>query len=152
MMKNKKVMVLGMARSGIACAKLLLLHGAEVYVCDTKAEADFNGALEEIKAGGARLCLGEAHPENILDGMDALIVSPGIPLEHPAIVRAKELGVEVMGEIEYAYRESTGLLLAITGTNGKTTTTTLVGEIFKNAGRTTQRRGTGDEARRRDGL
>ena len=69
--------------------------------------------------------------------MDQLIVSPGIPVDHPAVVKAKALGVEVMGEVEYAYRESTGLLLAITGTNGKTTTTTLVGEIFKNAGKRT---------------
>ncbi|MBR0366994.1 MAG: UDP-N-acetylmuramoyl-L-alanine--D-glutamate ligase [Clostridia bacterium] len=133
----KRVMVLGMARSGIACAKLLLLRGAEVCVCDTKAEADFGGKLDDLKAAGAAFLLGEKHPENHLEGLDQLIVSPGIPVDHPAVVRAKALGVEVMGEVEYAYRESTGLLLAITGTNGKTTTTTLVGEIFKNAGKRT---------------
>ena len=133
----KRVMVLGMARSGIACAKLLLLKGAEVCVCDAKAEADFGGKLDDLKAAGAVLLLGEKHPENHLEGLDQLIVSPGIPVDHPAVVRAKALGVEVMGEVEYAYRESTGLLLAITGTNGKTTTTTLVGEIFKNAGKRT---------------
>ena len=136
-MNGKKVLVFGMARSGIACAKLLLMKGAEVYICDSKAEADFNGKLDELKSAGAVLCLGEKHPENLIDGMDALIVSPGIPVENPAVVRAKALGVEVMGEIEYAYREAKGLLIAITGTNGKTTTTTLVGEIFKNAGKTT---------------
>ena len=133
----KRVMVLGMARSGIACAKLLLMRGAEVCVCDTKAEADFGGKLDDLKAAGAAFLLGEKHPENHLEGLDQLIVSPGIPVDHPAVVRAKALGVEVMGEVEYAYRESTGLLLAITGTNGKTTTTTLVGEIFKNAGKRT---------------
>ena len=133
-MKGKKVLVFGMARSGIACAELLLLRGAEVYVCDAKEEAAFDGKLDGLKAAGAKLCLGEKQPERLVEGMDALIVSPGIPVEHPAVVRAKALGVEVMGEIEYAYRESQGLLLAITGTNGKTTTTTLVGEIFKNAG------------------
>lgn len=137
MMKGKKVVVLGMARSGIAAAKLLMLRGAEVYICDIKKEADFGGALDELKAGGAHLCLGEAHPESLLEGKDALIISPGIPVEHPAVVRARELGIEVMGEVEYAYRESTGLLLAVTGTNGKTTTVTLLGEIFKNAGRRT---------------
>ena len=136
-MKDKKVIVLGMARSGIAAAKLLLLRGAKVYICDSKEEAAFNGALDELKAAGAVFCLGEQHPENLLEGMDALVVSPGIPVTHPAVERAKALGVEVMGEVEYAYRESTGLLLAITGTNGKTTTTTLVGEIFKNAGKRT---------------
>ena len=137
MMKDKKVLVFGMARSGIAAAKLLLLRGAEVYICDAKAEADFNGALDDLKAAGATLCLSEKHPEALLEGMDALIVSPGIPVDHPAVLRAKELGVEVMGEVEYAYREATGLLLAITGTNGKTTTTSLLGEIFRNAGRRT---------------
>ena len=137
MMKDKKVLVFGMARSGIAVAKLLLLKGAEVYVCDAKAEADFDGALDDLKAAGAKLCLGEQHPEGLLEGMDALVISPGIPVEHPAVVRAKALGIEVMGEVEYAYREATGLLMAITGTNGKTTTTTLLGEIFKNAGRRT---------------
>ena len=136
-MKGKKVLVLGMARSGIACARLLLLRGAKVTICDRKAEADFNGALDDLKAAGAHFCLGEAHPEDRLEGMDALIVSPGIPVDHPAVVRAKALGVEVMGEVEYAYRESTGLLVAITGTNGKTTTTTLLGEMFKNAGKRT---------------
>ena len=136
-MKGKKVLVFGMARSGIACAKLLMLRGAEVYICDKKEEADFNGALDDLKAAGAHLLLGEAHPEARLDGMDALIVSPGIPVEHPAVERAKARGIEVMGEVEYAYRESQGTLLAITGTNGKTTTTTLVGEIFQNAGRRT---------------
>ena len=137
MTTRKKVLVLGMARSGIACAKLLLQRGAEVYISDKKTEAQFNGALDELRAGGVHFRLGEEHPENLIEGMDALIVSPGIPVTHAAVVRAKALGVEVMGEIEYAYRESTGLLLAITGTNGKTTTTTLVGEIFKNAGRRT---------------
>ena len=136
-MENSKVMVLGMARSGIACAKLLMLRGARVTICDSKDEAAFGGKLDELKAAGARLLLGEKHPEDHLEGLDQLIVSPGIPVDHPAIVKAKALGVEVLGEIEYAYRESTGLLIAITGTNGKTTTTTLVGEIFKNAGRTT---------------
>ena len=136
-MKGKKVLVLGMARSGIACARLLLLKGAQVTICDAKDEATFGDKLDELRAAGAAFRMGEAHPEDLLEGMDALIVSPGVPVEHPAIVRAKALGIEVMGEVEYAYRESKGLLLAITGTNGKTTTTTLVGEIFKNAGRRT---------------
>ena len=136
-MNVKKAMVLGMARSGIAAAKLLQLRGAEVWVCDTKKKADFNGALDELEKNGAHLLLEEKHPEEHLEGLDLLVVSPGIRIEHPAIERAKALGVEVVGEIEYAYRESTGLLLAVTGTNGKTTTVTLLGEIFKNAGRKT---------------
>lgn len=136
-MSVKKAMVLGMARSGIAVAKLLQLRGAEVWVCDAKKLENFNGALDDLIANGAHLLLDEKHPEEHLEGLDMLVVSPGIRIEHPAIVKAKELGVEVVGEIEYAYRESTGMLLAVTGTNGKTTTVTLLGEIFKNAGRQT---------------
>ncbi|MBQ8507011.1 MAG: UDP-N-acetylmuramoyl-L-alanine--D-glutamate ligase [Clostridia bacterium] len=132
-----KAMVLGLARSGIAVTKLLLLRGNEVWACDSKEREAFKGALDEVEKDGAHLLLGEKEPQNHLTGMDALIVSPGIPLTHPVMAKAKELGVEVMGEIEYAYRESTGKLLAITGTNGKTTTVTLLGEIMKNAGKRT---------------
>lgn len=136
-MKVNHAMVLGMARSGIAVAKLLLLRGAEVTVCDAKKKEDFQGALDEIEQKGAHLLLDEKHPEEHLEGIDLLVVSPGIRIEHPAIEAAKAKGIEVVGEIEYAYRESMGTLLAVTGTNGKTTTVTLLGEIFKNAGRRT---------------
>ena len=74
--------------------------------------------------------------ETLIPLMDLLVVSPGIRIEHPAIERAKALGVEVVGEIEYAYRESTGLLLALTGTNGKTTTTALLEHVLLSAGKT----------------
>ena len=136
-MKVNRAMVLGMARSGIAAARLLLLRGASVVACDAKPREAFAGALDELEREGAQLLLGEPHPEDHLEGLDLLVVSPGIRIEHPAIVRAGELGIEVVGEVEYAYRESTGLLLAVTGTNGKTTTTKLAGDIFRNAGRTT---------------
>ena len=134
---SKKAMVLGLARSGIAVCGLLLSRGWDVLACDSKEKAAFNGALDEIERNGAKLCLGEKEPQKQLSGMDILIVSPGIPLTHPVFAAAKEAGVEVMGEIEYAYRESTGMLLAITGTNGKTTTVSLLGEIFRNAGKRT---------------
>ena len=132
-----KAMVLGMARSGIACAKLLLARGNEAWITDTRPLESFEGQLDSLIEAGAHPLIPEAHPEEHLEGLDALIVSPVIELTHPAVVRAKELGIEVMGEIEYAYRENKGLLLAITGTNGKTTTVSLLGEIFRNAGRTT---------------
>lgn len=133
-MQIKRALVLGMARSGVAAARLLLERGCEVTICDQKTKDQFEGALDELNVQGVHWHLGE-DPAALLDGMDALIVSPGVPDTHPAIQKAREMGVEVMGELEYAYRESTGLLLAVTGTNGKTTTCTLLGEIFKNAGR-----------------
>ena len=134
---GQRAMVLGLARSGIAVSDLLLARGWEVLACDTKEREKFEGALDGIEARGAKLCLGEKEPERLLPGMDMLVVSPGVPLTHPIMGRAKELGIEVVGEIEYAYRESKGELLAVTGTNGKTTTVTLLGEIFKNAGKRT---------------
>ena len=136
-MQIQKALVLGMARSGAAAARLLLARGCEVTICDVKPREQFAGALDDLDVPGVRWQLGVEDPLPLIEGMDALIVSPGIPDTHPAVVRARELGVEVMGELEYAYRESTGTLLAVTGTNGKTTTSTLLGEIFKNAGRRT---------------
>ena len=121
-MEIRKALVLGMARSGAAAARLLLARGCEVTICDQKAREAFKGALDDLDVPGVHWHLGEENPLPLLEGMDALILSPGIPDTHPAVVRARELGVEVMGELEYAYRESTGLLLAVTGTNGKTTT------------------------------
>lgn len=132
-MRIDRALVFGMARSGAAAARLLLQRGAEVTICDAKTKEQFAGALDDLNVQGVHWHLGE-DPTGFLEGMDAMILSPGIADTHPAVVRAREMGVEVLSEIEYAYRESTGLLLAVTGTNGKTTTCTLLGEIFKNAG------------------
>ena len=135
-MKDKKVLVFGMARSGVAAARLLREKGAEVHITDAKAADKFADALDELKEGVV-WHLGEAHPENLIEGMDLLVISPGIPIDHVAVQKARELGVEVIGEVELAYRFSNGQLLAVTGTNGKTTTCTLLGEIFKKAGKRT---------------
>lgn len=72
-----------------------------------------------------------------LDGIDAMVISPVVPDNAPFVLKAKEMGVYVTGELEMAYQLSSGEMVAITGTNGKTTTVTLLGEIFRNAGRTT---------------
>ena len=133
-MKIDQALVIGMARSGIAAVKLLVLRGARVVVNDQKPRAEFGDALDEIALPGVEFRLGE-DPAALLEGCDALVISPGVPVAAPVVARAKEMGIEVMGELEYAYRESCCALNAITGTNGKTTTTTLLGEIFKNAGR-----------------
>ncbi|MBE5808719.1 MAG: UDP-N-acetylmuramoyl-L-alanine--D-glutamate ligase [Clostridiales bacterium] len=130
----KNTLVFGMARSGIAAAELLLSKGAAVTLCDMRTLDKFEGQLDALIEKGAKLMLGEAHPEERLEGFDLVVVSPGIRLDHPAIARAKELKIPVMAEIELAYRFSKGTLMAVTGTNGKTTTTTLLGEICKNAG------------------
>ena len=133
---GKRVLVCGMARSGIAAAKLLLSLGAQVTITDTKPEADFGGALDELRAPGCVFALGQA-ADALIAGQDMMIISPGIAWAKPFVQSAIAQGVEVMGELELGARLTKGALVAITGTNGKTTTTTLVGELFRAAGRTT---------------
>ncbi|MBQ3080629.1 MAG: UDP-N-acetylmuramoyl-L-alanine--D-glutamate ligase [Clostridia bacterium] len=135
-MIGKKVLVWGMARSGIAAAKLLNDAGAYVRINDLKNADQIGSQIDELKLHGIEWRLGE-NIENVLDGMDMLVISPGIPEAHPAVKKARDMGIEVIGEVELAYRLSRGRVVAVTGTNGKTTTTSLLGEIFKNAGKVT---------------
>lgn len=125
-----------MARSGIAAAKLVNDAGASVLINDLKSAEQLGSALDVLKTEGIEFRLQEP-VENVLDGVDILVISPGIPFDHPAVKMAQEKGIEVIGEIEIAYRLSKGHVIGITGTNGKTTTTSLIGAIFENAGKTT---------------
>ncbi|MBP3656386.1 MAG: UDP-N-acetylmuramoyl-L-alanine--D-glutamate ligase [Clostridia bacterium] len=134
--ENRRVLVCGMARSGIAAAKLLRSMGAQVTINDLKKEEDFGGALDELRRLGCRFGLGDA-PQAHFDGIDLLVMSPGIAWAKPFIQEALARGIEVIGELELGARLTQGALTAITGTNGKTTTTTLTGEIFRAAGRRT---------------
>lgn len=134
--RNRRMIVCGMARSGIAAAKLLCQRGAQVTISDMKAEAEFGGALEELRALGCAFALGEG-PQAHLDGQEIMVISPGIAWAKPFVQEAIGRGVEVIGELELGARMTRGTLLAITGTNGKTTTTTLVGELCRAAGYTT---------------
>lgn len=134
--KDRRVLVVGLARSGVAAAALLCRLGAKVTANDSKTQAELGGALDALSGLSIDLRLGEA-AEGLLAGQDVLVISPGIPYAAPFVQRALSLGIEVIGEVELAARVSRSPLIAITGTNGKTTTTTLTGEIFKNAGRRT---------------
>lgn len=125
-----------MARSGIHAAKLASDAGATVRINDIKSAEQIGSALDMLKTEGVEWRLGEAI-ESVLDGMDILVISPGIPYDHPAVQKAKEMGIEVIGEIELAFRLGQGHVVGITGTNGKTTTTSLLGAIFENAGKVT---------------
>jgi len=127
-----RVVVMGAARSGIAAAELLVRRGAEVTLSDVKpsiAEAD---RMQEI---GVALSLG-SNDAAVLEQADLIVMSPGVPLDLPAIVAARARGVAVMGELELASRWLQGRLIAITGTKGKSTTTTLVGRMLEAAGKT----------------
>lgn len=136
-MQGKRVMILGMARSGVAAAKLLSEKGALVRINDLKTREQLGDALKPLEGlANIEWRLGEK-PDELLSGMDVLVISPGVPIESPIVKRAESLGVEVIGEIELSARLSKGRLVAISGTNGKTTTTTLTGEIFKASGANT---------------
>ena len=134
--RNKKVLVIGFGRSGQAACRELLRVGARVSVQDAGEESKFDpNLISFFRDAGAVFYLG-SQPEEMGD-FDMIVLSPGVSPELDFIQDAVSKGVEVIGELEIAYRIGKGNFVAITGTNGKTTTTTLVGDIFKRAGRST---------------
>ena len=135
-LKDKKILVVGMGKSGIAATQALLKLGAEVSVYDGKNEDKICTQLIQFLKNKNVTCYFSEEPTN-LNELDMVVISPGVPTELEFVQKAKAGGAEVIGELEIAYRIGKGRYVAITGTNGKTTTTTLVGEIFKNSGRKT---------------
>jgi UDP-N-acetylmuramoylalanine--D-glutamate ligase len=132
-LKNKKVLVVGLGKSGLAAALFLRHRGAQVTVSDARsAEAlakDIPALLEEgimVETGG--------HGLLTFRRQDLIVVSPGVPLNTPELAQVRSFGLPVIGELELAARFLKGKILAITGSNGKTTTTALVGEILEKAG------------------
>jgi UDP-N-acetylmuramoylalanine--D-glutamate ligase len=134
---GKKVLVLGAARSGIACAKFLAARGATVALSDAKPIEEWSAEALALKDKGVGCLAGEA-PGWLLDQLDLVVISPGIPTKAIPVRYAERAGAEVIGEIELASRFLKGRIVAITGSNGKTTTTSLIGEILKDAGLPTQ--------------
>lgn len=129
---GKKALVCGMARSGIAAAKLLNRLGARVTLQDMKKREEISADVLALEGEGIVLFTG-ANPDEIACAQDLIVLSPGIPCDLPFIAAAEEAGIEVISEVELAYRLTPCPITAITGTNGKTTTTTLTGEIMKTA-------------------
>ena len=134
--ENKKTLVVGMARSGIAAAQLLRANGAIVTVNDSKSEEELGEALGVLDGLQVTRRFGCAAMD-LLEGQDVLVISPGIPESAPFVVKARGMGLYVIGELELAFQLSRGSLIAVSGTNGKTTTVSLLGEIFRNAGKMT---------------
>jgi UDP-N-acetylmuramoylalanine--D-glutamate ligase len=124
---KKKVLVCGMARSGQSAARLLRKLGADVTAQDLKEDVDWTFPPE---AENIHLYLGK-NPDAVVEMFDMLVVSPGIPFNMPFIEKARSLNIPVWGELELAYSCCKCPIVAITGTNGKTTVTTLVGEILR---------------------
>ena len=136
-LKNKKVLLIGLAKTGISTIKHLNRLGAKVVVNDIKDKEKLKDILDELSdLNNVEYILGY-HPENV-DDIDMTVVSPGVPLDLPFILKLKAKNIEIIGEVELAYRLSQNpIFIGITGTNGKTTTTSLVGEIFKKASKDT---------------
>lgn len=130
---NKKILVLGAGISGIAVAQILQRAGAYVTLNDAKPKEEFKKDFSFLENQGIELLLGR-QDQALLDGVDILVVSPGISIYIPLIETARKRAIAVMSEIEIAYRLCKAPIIAITGTNGKTTTTTLVGEMVKTTG------------------
>src|ERR1043166_7128778 len=130
---GKKVLIVGAARSGIAAARFLLAQGAIVALTDQKPIEKWTPEALALKEAGVGLLPGEA-PSWLLDQLDVVVVSPGVPATIIPIRYAERAGAEVIGEVELAARYLKGRLVAITGSNGKTTTTPLIGELLRGAG------------------
>lgn len=133
-MKGQKVLVVGSGISGIAAVKLLTGQGAEVILYDSNEKITQEQLWEklrgqEILPDASVTCIAGKLPEEL--AVDVLVLSPGVPTDLPWILEKKKAGIPVLGEIELGFRYEKGRVIAITGTNGKTTTTTLVGEIMK---------------------
>ncbi len=132
-LKNKRVLVVGLGKSGLAAALFLRDRGARVTVSDTRSAQALAKEIPALMDAGIAVELG-GHGLLTFRRQDLIVVSPGVPLETPEVAQAARLGTPVIGELELASRFLTGKVVAITGSNGKTTTTTLVGRIFEDAG------------------
>jgi UDP-N-acetylmuramoylalanine--D-glutamate ligase len=131
--EGKKVLVVGVARSGIAAARLLSSRGAMVIANDVKPESVMPEACEELRKLGVMLSLG-GHPESLFVNADLIVLSPGVPADLAQLEAARRGGIEIISEPELAGRFLRGRMIGVTGSNGKTTVTTLVGELMRAAG------------------
>ena len=136
MFQNNKILILGLARSGYEAAKILVERNNHVVLNDNKTEDKLDSKqVDKLRSLGVELVFG-SHPDDLLDdSFDYLIKNPGVPIDHKYVIQARNLGIEVINEVEMAYRllPKNVDIIGITGTNGKTTTTTLIYEIMHKA-------------------
>ncbi len=131
---SEKTLVVGLGKSGQAVCALLLSRGGAVTATDLRSRPEFNGALNGIEEAGCLLRLGSHQVEDFL-AADRIVVSPGVPLDIEPLKEARRREIEIVGELEWSCRQISLPVIAVTGTNGKTTTTALIGEMLKQAGR-----------------
>jgi UDP-N-acetylmuramoylalanine--D-glutamate ligase len=132
-LNGKRALVVGLGKSGVASALFLKAHGAKVTVSDTKSGDELRNEIPVLLDHGITVETG-GHGDRTFRGQDLIVVSPGVPVDAPPLVQARALGEAVIGEIELAAQFLPGPIVAITGSNGKTTTTTLTWEIMTAAG------------------
>ena len=132
-LNGKRVLVVGLGKSGVASALFMKKHGAKVTVSDTKSGDELRNEIPVLLDNGITVETG-GHGDRTFRGQDLIVVSPGVPVDAPPLAQARSLGESVIGEIELAAQFLPGPIVAITGSNGKTTTTTLTGEIMVAAG------------------
>jgi UDP-N-acetylmuramoylalanine--D-glutamate ligase len=132
-LNGKRVLVVGLGKSGVASALFLKAHGARVTVSDTKSGDELRNEIPVLLDHAITVETG-GHGERTFRGQDLIVVSPGVPVDAPPLVQARALGENVIGEIELAAQFLPGPIVAITGSNGKTTTTTLTGEVMASGG------------------
>lgn len=131
--EGKRVLVVGFARTGEAVARFLASRGAQVMVTDKRMPGEFLDEMRQLRSLGVGFELGHHDLATFLS-QDLIVVSPGVPMEIPPLETARSRGIEIISEIELGCRFVTAPILAITGTNGKTTTTSLAGEILTESG------------------
>jgi UDP-N-acetylmuramoylalanine--D-glutamate ligase len=131
--KDKRVLVVGLGKSGVASALFLKAHGARVTVSDTKSSDQLRDEIPLLLDHGIAVETG-GHGERTFRGQDLIVVSPGVPVDAPPLVQARASGEPVIGEVELAAQHLPGPIVAITGSNGKTTTTSLTGDIITAGG------------------
>src|SRR5437773_85785 len=133
--RGKRVVILGLAREGVDLARYLDAEGAQVVVTERKRAELLDRELEQLADVRLRYVLG-GHPVRLLlDGADALFVSPGVPQEHELVQEARRRGIEVSSATRLFFRRCPGRIVGITGSSGKGTTTALAGEMLRRAGR-----------------
>lgn len=127
----KNYLVIGSGISGVGSVKLLEHMGKKVVLYDSSDKLTAEEMRAKLPAESRAVCIAGELPTDVLESTEAVVLSPGVPVDIPLVLALKEHGARVMGEIELGFQEEKGSVIAITGTNGKTTTTTLVGEIMK---------------------
>ncbi|TMQ59729.1 MAG: UDP-N-acetylmuramoyl-L-alanine--D-glutamate ligase [Candidatus Eisenbacteria bacterium] len=135
--EGSRVLVVGLARSGYAAAKLLVRHGCNVRGVDRRHAEDLGAVAQELRDLGAELHFGSMNPSELHD-RDLVVVSPGVPLDLPLFTEAERRGIPIAAEVELGFGVARAPIVAVTGTNGKSTTVELLGAVGKAAGRKTE--------------